>query len=174
MSVTDEVIATNQPYAQNFTLGNLALPPARKLAVVACMDARLTVEPVLGLKTGDAHIIRNAGGIVTDDVLRSLILSHHLLGTQEFIVINHTDCGMLTFRDEDLQAKLETETGAAPTVPSRFFAFSDLEKNVRQQVRRIQSHPWIPKKIPVRGFVYDVKTGRLQEVAAAQARRKAG
>jgi carbonic anhydrase len=174
MSVTDEVLAANQQYAQNFTLGNLALPPARKLAVVACMDARLTVEPVLGLKTGEAHIIRNAGGIVTDDALRSLILSHHLLGTQEFIVINHTDCGMLTFRDEDLLARLETETGAAPTAPSRFFAFSDLEKNVRQQISRIQSHPWIPRGVSVRGFIYDVKTGRLKEVASAEARRKAG
>lgn len=174
MSVTDDVLAANQKYAQNFPLGNLALPPKRKLAVVACMDARLTIEQFLGLKTGEAHIIRNAGGIVTDDALRSLILSHHLLGTQEFMVINHTDCGMLTFRDEDLLAKLETDTGAAPTVPSRFFAFSDLEKNVRQQVRRIQSHPWIPKQVSVRGFIYDVKTGQLQEVAAAQAQRKAG
>jgi carbonic anhydrase len=166
-TTTDHLVQANREFAAGFTLGHLPLPPARKVAIVACMDARLTVEPALGLQTGDAHIIRNAGGIVTEDAIRSLIISHHLLGTQEFLVINHTDCGMLTFRDEDLSGRLERETGAAAVAPVHFHAFGDLEENVRQQVRRIRSHPWIPAHIPVRGFVYDVRTGALHEVAAA-------
>ncbi len=121
---------------------------------------------MLGLKTGDAHIIRNAGGIVTEDALRSLIISHHLLGTQEFMVINHTDCGMLTFKDEELRQKLQQQTGTVTVAPVYFHAFSDVEENVRQQVQKVKSHPWIPKHIPIRGFVYDVKTGRLTEVSA--------
>ncbi len=169
MSIIDEVIAANENYVKDFTAGHLAMPPARKLAVVACMDARLTVEQMLGLKTGDAHIIRNAGGIVTEDAIRSLIISHHLLGTQEFVIINHTDCGMLTFKDEELSAKLRQATGTATVAPVHFDAFSDLDENVREQMQRIRSHPWIPKEIPVRGFVYDVKTGRLQEVKEARA-----
>ncbi len=164
MSVIDDVVKANGAYARNFNLGNLAMPPARKLAVVACMDARLTVSQLLGLKTGDAHIIRNAGGIITEDALRSLIISHHLLGTQEFVIINHTDCGMLTFKDDELQEKLQRLTGTATIVPQRFYAFSNLEENVRQQIRKVKSHPWLPKNIPVRGFIYDVKTGRLREV----------
>jgi carbonic anhydrase len=171
MSVTDEVLKADEAYTRNFNLGHLAMPPARKLAILACMDARLTVEQFCGLKTGDAHIIRNAGGIATEDALRSLIISHHLLGTQEFIVINHTDCGMVTFKDEALRKQLEDKTGANPAVPSHFHAFDDLEENVRVQVERIKSHPWIPQHIPVRGFVYDVKTGRLHEVAAETARK---
>ena len=166
MSVIEEVLKANEGYAQNFTLGHLPMPPARKLAVVACMDARLTVEQVLGLKTGEAHIIRNAGGIVTEDALRSLLISHHLLGTQEFMVINHTDCGMLTFKDEELRAKLQQMMGTATVEPVHFHAFSDLEENVRQQIQKVKSHPWIPKHIPVRGFIYDVKTGGLNEVSA--------
>ena len=166
MGVTDEVLKANESYAKNFTLGSLAMPPARKLAVVACMDARLTVEPMLGLKTGDAHIIRNAGGIVTEDALRSLLISHHLLGTQEFIIINHTDCGMLTFQDEELRAKLQQLSGTATVAPVHFHAFGNPEENVRQQVQRVKSHPWVPKNIPVRGFIYDVRTGKLTEVAA--------
>ena len=169
MSVTDEVMAANQEYARTFQLGHLPMPPARKLAIVACMDARLTVEQALGLKTGEAHIIRNAGGIVTEDALRSLVISHHLLGTQEFIVINHTDCGMLTFKDEELRSKLLAQTGTATVAPGQFHAFSDLEENVRQQVQKIQTHPWVPKQISVRGFVYDVKTGRLKEIAGRRA-----
>jgi carbonic anhydrase len=165
MSTIDEVLRANDSYAQSFALGHLPLPPARKLAVVACMDARLMVDQILGLKTGDAHIIRNAGGIVTEDALRSLILSHHLLGTQEFMIINHTDCGMLTFKDEDARTKLHQLTGTATVAPVHFHAFSNVEENVRQQIQKVTSHPWIPKQIPVRGFVYDVKTGRLQEVA---------
>jgi len=166
MSVIEEVLKANEDYAQHFTLEHLPMPPARKLAVVACMDARLTVEQVLGLKTGDAHIIRNAGGIVTEDALRSLLISHHLLGTQEFMIINHTDCGMLTFKDEELRAKLQQMTGTATVAPVHFHAFSDLEENVRQQIQKVKSHPWIPKQIPVRGFIYDVKTGKLKEVSA--------
>ena len=165
MSIIDDVLRTNERYAQNFTLGDLALPPTRQLAVVACMDARLMVDQILGLKTGDAHIIRNAGGIVTEDALRSLLLSHHLLGTQEFMIINHTDCGMLTFRDEDLREKLHQLTGTATVAPVHFHAFSNLEENVRQQIQKVTSHPWIPKQIPVRGFIYDVKTGRLKEIS---------
>src|ERR1700751_234245 len=165
MSSTDEAFAANQKFAADFKLGQLPMPPARKLAIVAFMDARLTIEPALGLKTGDAHIIRNAGGIVTEDALRSLLISHHLLGTQEFIVINHTDCGMLTFKDEDLRSKLRSATGTAAVAPAAFHAFGELEKNVREQIQKVRAHPWIPKDIPVRGFVYDVKTGRLNEVA---------
>lgn len=166
MNVTDEVLAANESYAKSFTLGDLSLPPARKLAVVACMDARLIVSQILGLKAGDAHIIRNAGGIVTEDALRSLVISHHLLGTQEFIIINHTDCGMLTFKDEDLRRRLENETGTATVAPFAFHAFGNLEENVRRQIQKVRTHPWIPKHISVRGFIYDVKTGRLKEVSA--------
>ncbi len=164
MSEIDELLKSNERYAGRFTLGDLPIPPARRLAVVACMDARLTIEPMLGLETGDAHIIRNAGGIVTEDALRSLVISHHLLGTREFVVINHTDCGMLTFRDDELRARLELESGTATVAPAAIHAFGDLEANVRNQVAKIRSHPWIPDRLPVRGFVYDVKTGRLREV----------
>lgn len=172
MSITDDALKANEAYAREFGLADLPMPPARKLAVVACMDARLTVEQVLGLKTGDAHVIRNAGGIVTEDAIRSLIISHYLLGTQEFIIINHTDCGMLTFKGEDLTAKLEAITDAAAVTPQSFHAFSNLEENVRQQIQRVRSHPWIPGDISVRGFIYDVKTGKLHEVAAGKARGK--
>jgi carbonic anhydrase len=164
MSVTEEVLRANRAYAAQFRLGELPMPPARKLAVVACMDARLTVEQFLGLKTGDAHIIRNAGGLVTDDALRSLVISHHLLGTREFIIVEHTDCGMLTFKDEELRARLQKQTGASPEIPGAFLAFANLEENVRQQITRVRAHPWIPKEVLVRGFVYDVTTGRLREV----------
>ena len=165
MTVTEEVLKANESYAQKFTLGNLPMPPGRKLAVVACMDARVTVEDILGLETGDAHIIRNAGGIITEDALRSLIISHHLLGTQEFILIHHTDCGMLTFKDEELHEDLRQRTGTDCVTPTHFHCFNDLAADVRQQVEKVKSHPWIPKHIPVRGFIFDVKTGRLNEVA---------
>ena len=164
MSTIDETLAANKQYAQAFQLGHLAMPPARKLAVVACMDARMTVSQLLGLKTGDAHIIRNAGGIVTQDVVRSLIISHYLLGTQEFMIINHTDCGMLTFTDAELRAKLHQATHMTAAGPEAFHSFSNLEKNVREQIEKVKSHPWIPKTIPVRGFIFDVKTGKLNEV----------
>ena len=166
MSGIDDALTANERYERTFNLANLPMSPARKLAIVACMDARLTVEQFLGLKTGDAHIIRNAGGIVTEDALRSLIISHHLLGTQEFMIINHTDCGMLTFKDQELAEKLEKLTNTSPVAPSRFYSFADLDSNVLQQIRRVKAHPWIPKHIPVRGFVYDVKTGALREVVA--------
>ena len=166
MSVIDETLKANEEYGKNFKLGHLPMPPARKLAVVACMDARLTVSQLLGLKTGDAHIIRNAGGLITEGALRSLIISHHLLGTEEVMIINHTDCGMLTFTDEELRKQLREKTGTMTVAPASFHPFSDLEENVRQQVLKVKSHPWIPNDIPVRGFIYDVKTGRLSEVSA--------
>jgi carbonic anhydrase len=166
MSTTDELLRANEEYARNFKLGGLSTPPARRLAIVACMDARLTVEQFSGLKTGDAHIIRNAGGVVTDDVIRSLLISHYLLGTNEWIIVEHTDCGMLTFRDEDLLGRLEKETGAVAHAPSQFHAFSELDTNLRRQIAKLRSHPWVPKEIPVRGFIYDVSTGRLNEVKA--------
>ena len=164
MTTTEEVLRANETYARDFTLGYLPMPPARKLAVVACMDARLTIEPMLGLKTGDAHIIRNAGGIVTEDAIRSLIISHQLLGTREFIIINHTDCGMLTFKDEDLVSELQRSSHTTAVAPAHFYAFSNLEVNVRQQIQKVKSHTWVPDSVPVRGFIYDVTSGILSEV----------
>lgn len=169
MSITDELLAANQQYAAKFDQGSLAMPPAKKIAIVACMDARLSVEQLLGLKTGDAHIIRNAGGVVTEDALRSLIISHHLLGTQEFIVINHTDCGMVTFKDDQLLDKLEEQTGVSVVAPAHFHTFKDVEQNVRQQIARIKNHPYV-RNVPVRGFVYDVKSGKLNEVTEQRPR----
>ena len=169
MGSIDEALLANAKYARDFSIAKLAMLPARKLAIIACMDARLSIEPMLGLKTGDAHIIRNAGGIVSEDALRSLLISHYLLGTNEFMIINHTDCGMLTFKDDDFRYRLERETGTASVSPEQFHSFSDLEENVRRQVKKVRSHPWIPQSIAVRGFVYDVKTGRLNEVAVERA-----
>jgi len=164
LSVADELLKANEAFARNFTLGELSVRPKRHVAVLACMDSRILFEHCLGLKPGDAHMIRNAGGIATDDVLRSLIVSHHLLDTQEFIIINHTDCGLLKVREDELKARLTEKMGASADEPAHFHAFDDLEANVRRQIHRVKSHPWIPKHIPVRGFVYDVKTGRLKEV----------
>ena len=164
MSIIDERLKANKDYSSDFKLGSLPMPPASKLAIVACMDARLTVEQVLGLKTGDAHIIRNAGGIITEDALRSLIISHYLLGTQEFMIINHTDCGMLTFKDDDLKNQLKEKTHKTAVEPEKFHAFVDLEQNVREQISKVKSHPWMPAEVPVRGFIYDVKNGTLNEV----------
>ncbi|MGA7908311.1 MAG: carbonic anhydrase [Candidatus Sulfotelmatobacter sp.] len=164
MSVADELLRANEQFVKSFNLGNLAVKPKRRVAVLACMDSRILFERCLGLKPGDAHMIRNAGGIATDDALRSLIVSHHLLDTQEFIIINHTDCGLLKVREDELKKKLAEKMGAPASEPAEFHAFDDLEENVRRQVRRVRSHPWIPKHIPVRGFVYDVKTGKLAEV----------
>jgi carbonic anhydrase len=169
MNAIDEVLRANEDYARNFGSGSLPMPPGCKLAVVACMDARLVISRMLGLREGDAHVIRNAGGIIDDDALRSLIISHYLLGTQEFMLIHHTDCGMLTFKDDDLHARLRKETGAAAVSPDRFYSFSDLEADVREQIAKLKSHPWVPRWIPVRGFIFDVKTGRLKEVSAARA-----
>jgi carbonic anhydrase len=165
MSTIDEVLRANERDAQHCTLGHLALPPARQLAIVACMDARLMVDQLLGLQAGEAHIIRHAGGIVTEDALRSLMLSHHLLGTQEFMIINHTDGGMLTCTDEDVRATLQQLTGTATVAPMHFQAFRHREEHVRQQLQKVTSHPWIPTQIPVRGFIDDVTTGRLHEVS---------
>lgn len=164
MSVADELLKANEEFVRSFNLGDLAIQPRRHVAVLACMDSRILFERCLGLKPGDAHMIRNAGGIATDDALRSLIVSHHLLQTQEFIVINHTDCGLLKVREDELKARLTDKMGTSAGAPAHFHAFDNLEENVRQQMRRVQSHPWIPKHIPVRGFVYDVKTGKLSEV----------
>lgn len=164
MSVADDLLAANEVFARSFDLGNLNVRPRRHAAVLACMDSRILFEHCLGLRPGDAHMIRNAGGIATDDAIRSLIVSHHLLDTQEFIIINHTDCGLLKVKEHDLRAKLTEKMGVVASEPAHFHAFDDLEGNVREQVRRVRSHPWIPKHIPVRGFIYDVKTGKLKEV----------
>ena len=155
-------LAENERYAAQFDHSALPLPPGRKLAVLACMDARLTVEDVLGLRTGDAHIIRNAGGLATDDAIRSLVISQNLLGTEEVIVIEHTGCGMLTFQDADVHRDLVAKTGS--DVDLDFHAFPDLETNLRAQVERIKQHPWI-KDVPVHGLIYEVETGRLRELA---------
>ena len=164
MSVADELLKANEQFVKSFDLGNLAVRPKRHVAVLACMDSRILFERCLGLHPGDAHMIRNAGGIATDDALRSLIVSHHLLDTQEFIIINHTDCGLLKVQEYELRARLAEKMGIVASEPAHFYAFDDLEENVRQQIRRVKSHPWIPKHIPVRGFVYDVKTGKLNEI----------
>jgi carbonic anhydrase len=164
MGAIDDALRANARYAERFAHGGLPARPRRGLAVVACMDARLDVFRALGLEPGDAHVIRNAGGVVTEDVLRSLIVSHHLGGTREVVVINHTDCAMLTVKDDELAARLLEATGRAPVAPARFHGFTDLRENVRRQVLAVRSHPWLPPTITVRGFVYDVGTGRLAEV----------
>ena len=166
MSAIDQVLEANRRYAERFDQGGLpGRPPSLRLAVLTCLDCRVHVSRLLGLDLGAAHIIRNAGGIVTEDVLRSLIISHYIGGTREFMIINNTKCGMLTFKGEELAARLQHETGEFPVVPARFLTFTDLEGNVREQIRRARSHPWMPKSIAVRGFIYDVDTGRLTEVA---------
>jgi carbonic anhydrase len=162
MTVTDELLANNERYAATFQ-GPLPLPPGRGVAVVACMDARLNVYAILGLAEGEAHVIRNAGGVVTDDEIRSLTISQRLLGTREIILIHHTDCGMLTFTDDDFKASIQKETGIKPEWAAE--AFPDLDDDVRQSIARIQASPFIPHKDSVRGFVFDVATGRLREVA---------
>ena len=164
MSVADELLAANEIFARSFNLGDLQVRPRRHVAVLACMDSRILFEHCLGLRPGDAHMIRNAGGIATDDAIRSLIVSHHLLDTQEFIIINHTDCGLLKVQEDELRQRLTEKMGAVATEPADFYAFDDLEENVRQQIHRVKTHPWIPKHIPVRGFVYDVKNGKLAEI----------
>jgi len=162
MTVTEELLANNDSYAARFTKGDLPLPPAKHVAVVACMDARLDPARVLGLEEGDAHVIRNAGGVVSDDAIRSLAISQRLLGTEEIILIHHTDCGMLTFNDDTLKAQIVDETGIRP--PFALEAFADADDDVRQSIARIQASPFVPKKDRVRGFVYEVKTGKLREV----------
>jgi len=163
MSVTDELLQRNEAYAREFSTGGLAMPPARNVAVVACMDARLNVYGLLGLKEGEAHVIRNAGGVVTDDVIRSLLISQRLLGTQEIMLIHHTECGMLTFSDDEVKDAVQADTGLKP--PFALEAFGDLETDVRQSIARIKATPFVPNKTSVRGFVFDVTTGRLNEVS---------
>ena len=158
----DDLLQNNSRYAENFDKGDLPLPPGRKLAVVACMDARMDPHRILGLEEGDAHVIRNAGGVVSDDVLRSLVISQRLLDTREIVLIHHTDCGMLTFRDDDVKDSIESDTGLRPSFALE--AFKDLDQDVRQSMARIQACPFILYKDQVRGFVYDCTTGRLDEV----------
>jgi carbonic anhydrase len=161
MTVTDELLANNSEYASTFT-GPLPLPPAKHVAVLACMDARLNVYGALGLQEGEAHVIRNAGGVVTEDEIRSLAISQRLLGTEEIILIHHTDCGMLTFTDDAFKAAIEDEVGIKPAWAAE--SFTDLDEDVRQSIARIKASPFIPKKDAVRGFVFDVATGKLNEV----------
>jgi carbonic anhydrase len=161
MSVTDEYLENNRRYAETFT-GPLPLPPSRHLAVVACMDARLDVYRILGLADGESHVIRNAGGVVTDDEIRSLAISQRLLGTTEIILIHHTDCGMLTFTDDGFKQAIQDETGIKPEWAAE--SFTDLATDVRQSIARIKASPFIPHQDAVRGFVFDVATGRLDEV----------
>jgi carbonic anhydrase len=162
MGATDDLLKNNEEYAASFDKADLPLPPAKKVAVVACMDARLHVSKLLGLEEGDAHVIRNAGGVVTDDEIRSLAISQRLLGTEEVILIHHTDCGMLTFSDDEFRQQLEEETGVQPEWSAE--TFDDLEGNVRESIERIRANPFIPNKDSVRGFVYEVESGRLREV----------
>lgn len=163
MTVTDELVANASRYAQAFDRGNLPMPPAKKVAVLACMDARLNVYGLLGLSEGDAHVIRNAGGVVTDDEIRSLAISQRLLGTTEIVLIHHTDCGMLTFGDEDFRLQIQADTGIKPEWAAE--AFDDVDGDVRQSIARIAASPFIPHKESVRGFVYDVESGSVREVA---------
>ncbi|HZD37781.1 MAG TPA: carbonic anhydrase [Actinomycetes bacterium] len=162
MSVTDDLLANNDAYARDFG-GGLPMPPGKKIAVVACMDARLDVYGMLGLAEGDAHVIRNAGGVVTDDVIRSLMISQRLLGTHEIVLIHHTDCGMLTFEDDEVKASVQADTGLKP--PFALEAFGDVDTDVRQSIARIKTSPFVPDKTSIRGFVFDVGSGRLHEVS---------
>jgi len=163
MSTTDELLENAKSYAASFDKGDLPLPPARKIAILACMDARLNPYGLLGLQEGDAHVIRNAGGVVTDDEIRSLAISQRLLGTKEIILIHHTDCGMLTFTDDGFRSDIQAEIGIKPEWAAE--AFPDLEADVRQSLARIEASPFIPKKDAVRGFIYEVETGNLREVS---------
>ena len=161
MSATDELLANNARYAESFS-GTLPLPPAKHVAVVACMDARLNVYGILGLAEGEAHVIRNAGGVITDDEIRSLVISQRLLGTEEIILIHHTDCGMLTFTDDEFKKSIQDDVGVKP--PWSAEAFPDLDEDVRQSIARIKGSPFVPNKDSIRGFVFDVATGKLNEV----------
>jgi carbonic anhydrase len=162
MTVTDELLQNNAEFTRSFSNADLPMPPGKGLAVVACMDARLNVYALLGLSEGEAHVIRNAGGVVTEDVIRSLAISQHLLGTSEIILVHHTDCGMLTFTDDEVKADIESKTGLRPHFALE--AFSDLESDIRQSIARIKHSPFVLHKDRVRGFVYDVRSGALQEV----------
>ncbi len=169
MGIYEDNLEANRQFVEQFNLGHLPMPPSKKLAVVACMDARLTVEKVLGLNTGEAHIIRNAGGLVTDDALRSLIISSYLLGTRTYYVIQHTDCGMLTFTDEQLREKLKSETGHDVS-HLHFHSFTNVEQSVRNQLEKLRNHPLLIPGTDIHGFIYDVRSGKLQEVKEQGAR----
>jgi carbonic anhydrase len=162
MSVIDELVKNSEAYAAGFDKGDLPLPPAKRVAILACMDARLNPHALLGLAEGDAHVIRNAGGVVTDDEIRSLAISQRLLGTEEIMLIHHTDCGMLTFEDDEFRKSVEDDCGIKPGWAAE--AFPHLEDDVRQSIARIKASPFIPRQDQVRGFVYEVETGRLREV----------
>ena len=162
MTTTDDFVAHAATYAEGFDKGDLPMPPARRTAVLACMDARLNPYGLLGLSEGDAHVIRNAGGVVTEDAIRSLTISQRLLGTTEIVLVHHTDCGMLTFKDDDVKAQIEADTGLRP--PFALEAFGDPDADVRQSMARIKASPFIPNRDSVRGFVYEVESGRLREV----------
>jgi carbonic anhydrase len=162
MSTTDDLVANAETYAASFDKGDLPMPPGRKVAIVACMDARLNPYGLLGLSEGDAHVIRNAGGVVTEDAIRSLAISQRLLGTEEIVLIHHTDCGMLTFKDDDFKAQVEADTGLRPSWAAE--AFPDLDGDVKQSIERVKASPFIVHK-NVRGFVYEVETGKLREVS---------
>jgi carbonic anhydrase len=163
VSVIDELVRNADSYGESFSGEDLPMPPAKRVAVVACMDARLNPYGLLGLQEGDAHVIRNAGGVITDDEIRSLAISQRLLGTEAIMLIHHTDCGMLTFKDDEFRRQVQDETGVKPEWAAE--AFDDLDDDVRQSIARIESSPFIPRKDQVRGFVYEVETGRLREVA---------
>jgi carbonic anhydrase len=163
MSVTDQLLENSKSYAASFDKGDLPLPPGKHVAIVACMDARLNPYGLLGLQEGDAHVIRNAGGVITDDEIRSLAISQRLLGTEEIILIHHTDCGMLTFTDDEFKRSVQDEVGIKPEWAAE--AFPDVDEDVRQSLARVKASPFIPKKNSVRGFVYEVETGNLREVA---------
>jgi carbonic anhydrase len=163
MSVIDELVQSAEAYSERFDKGELPLPPAKHVAVLACMDARLNPYGLLGLSEGDAHVIRNAGGVVTDDEIRSLSISQRLLGTEEIMLIHHTDCGMLTFNDQEFADRLEAETGQRPGWEAR--SFGDLDQDVRDSIQRIKNSPFIPRTDSVRGFVYDIGSGELREVS---------
>jgi carbonic anhydrase len=163
MTVIDELLSNNEKYASTFDKGDLPIPPAKHVAVVTCMDARLSPFVMLGLKEGDAHIIRNAGGVITDDEIRSLVISQRLLGTREIMLIQHTDCGMLTFSDDEVKQQIQDDVGIKPHFALE--SFSDLDENVRQSIARIKTSPFIPNKGNIRGFIYQVETGRLREIS---------
>jgi carbonic anhydrase len=167
-----DYLRANEEFARGFKYGSMGREPARKLVIVTCMDARISAFEMLGLQLGDAQVIRNAGGIITEDVLRSLVISHHVIGTTECLIINHTDCGMLEVNDAELRERLTEQTDMAPIAPQHFHGFTDLVKNVQHQMKRVTSHPWIPREMGVRGFVYDVSTGRLMEVLPLEKRDK--
>lgn len=167
MSLIDQTLKSNDHFVERIKSDQLLGRPAPKLVVVTCMDPRLTnILDALGLTEADADIIRNAGSTIDEDSIRSLLVSTRVLGSKEILIVNHTDCGMLTFKDEEMEAKLQKLTGISPIIPSRFYAFDNIEENVKEAIQKVRSHPWISKDIPVRGAIYDVKTGRLREVPA--------